>query len=793
MNYKNIFSSIYDNHGFGSLESRSGPGSTLGETEKLRENIKELVKDKNIKSVVDIPCGDFNWMKEIVFSFDSYIGGDIVKKAIEENNERYSNSRIKFIEFDIVNDNIPNGDLLIVRDIIGHFPIEDGVKILKNILNSKCKYLLSTTWAKKIGNDWFPCEKNDVHRENEGVDYGRFYPVNLMSNPFNLPNAQIYLEEDVIVDNFENGNRKTLALWDLDKIRNRIVSTDEEEKNITIVTGLWDINRQERNFQHYIDNFRLFLDIPQKLYIYIESKYEHIVWEKREKSNTFVKVYELEDVKKLYEPHWENTQKIRTSNEWLNITGEGGWLKTSPQATLEYYNPIVQSKMFMLHDASLFNPFNTEYFYWLDAGITNTVPHDHLVNESVLDKLPDLADTFLFLSYPYETNTEIHGFNKKEMDKLAGANVEYVCRGGLFGGHKEVLHNANATYYALLSQSLQKGYMGTEESLFSIMAYKQPHIYRRYSLDGNGLIVKFTEALKNNQATLESIPDIQHSLKKAVTNLDTKKLKTNLYILTFNFPEQLKHTINSMKKVPEWLDRPNKVLIDNSTNKQAMLENKQLASEYGFEHIWLEGNKGINGGRQAAAEHFDNSDADFMFFFEDDMTVNSEVEKSNFCRNGFRKFVPNLYETVHKVMLKENFDFLKLSFTEVYWDNNIQTSWYNVPQQIRTEVWPSYDKLPISGADSNSPRTKFDKIDNVDGLAYITGEVFYCNWPMIVSKEGNKKMFIDTKWAHPFEQTWMSHMFQETLKGNIKPALLLASPIWHERIAHYTPEERREN
>ena len=64
---------------------------------------------------------------------------------------------------------------------------------------------------------------------------------------------------------------------------------------------------------------------------------------------------------------------------------------------------------------------------------------------------------------------------------------------------------------------------------------------------------------------------------------------------------------------------------------------------------------------------------------------------------------------------------------------------------------------------------------------------------MIVSKKGNQKMFIDTKWEYPYEQTWMSHMYQENKKGNIKPAVLLASPIWHERIVYYKPEERREN
>ena len=112
---------------------------------------------------------------------------------------------------------------------------------------------------------------------------------------------------------------------------------------------------------------------------------------------------------------------------------------------------------------------------------------------------------------------------------------------------------------------------------------------------------------------------------------------------------------------------------------------------------------------------------------------------------------------------------------------------------IRTERWPEYDKLPVQGLDLNCPRTLFNKIDNIDSLSYADGEIYYCNWPMIVSKKGNQKMFLDTEWAHPYEQTWMSYMYQETLKDNLKPAILLASPINHNRIIYYKPEERREN
>ena len=76
-------------------------------------------------------------------------------------------------------------------------------------------------------------------------------------------------------------------------------------ENLTIVTGLWDINRIDRDFSHYIENFKKFLDIPQNLFIYIPKEYEYLVWEKRTPENTFVKIYELDDVKNIYRPFWD--------------------------------------------------------------------------------------------------------------------------------------------------------------------------------------------------------------------------------------------------------------------------------------------------------------------------------------------------------------------------------------------------------------------------------------------------------------------------------------------------------
>ena len=549
----------------------------------------------------------------------------------------------------------------------------------------------------------------------------------------------------------------------------------EVTPNLTVVTGLWNIGRPGRDFNHYIENFKKFLDIPVNMFIYVPADLEYLVWEKRNRENTHVRIFELDDVKNLYAPFWDKTQELRTNDKWFNQTGEFGWLKNSPQALNKWYNPIVQSKMFMLHDAKLINKFDDDYLIWLDAGITNTVYEKHFTENKCLDKLIPYLKTFLFLSYPYISAGEIHGFDTSAINKYAHEEVKYVCRGGLFGGHRDFISQANSTYYHLLHNSLHEGHMGTEESIFSIMAYLEPHIYRRYSLDDNGLIIKFVQALLNDEVELENNGNRSHVLPKGTYNGATDK--TSLYMLTFNFPEQIEHTLKTWEaNSPDWLSKPRKILIDNSTNDEARIANKKLADKWGFEHIIREGNTGINGGRLFAAEHFDESDSDYYFFFEDDMGFNPSSD-TGFCRNGFRNYIPNLYKQVHEVMVKEEFDFLKLSFTEVYMDNNIQVSWYNIPQTLRTHLWPDYDQLPITGLDTYSPRTTFDKINNHNGLSYISGEIYYANWPMIVNRAGNKKMFLNTKWDHPYEQTWMSYIFQETIKGNIKPAVLLASPI----------------
>jgi hypothetical protein len=559
-------------------------------------------------------------------------------------------------------------------------------------------------------------------------------------------------------------------------------------KNITLVTGLWNIKRSEldgwakRNFEDYLKKFEELLKTEVNMIIYGDDELSEFVQKRRSSDNTqFIKRdlswFETSD-------YFNAIQKIRLNSDWVN---QVGWLKESPQAQLEYYNPIVMSKMFLLHDAKILSKFESEYFFWIDAALTNTVHQGYFTHDKVLDKLTEFVTDFCFVCFPYDSDTEVHGFEYKKLCDITRTKTNKVARGGFFGGTKSSIEKANGIYYDLLHNTLNGGYMGTEETLFTIMVYKYPELFEYSEIECDGLLWKFFENLKDEKIFLkrEKIFNIENNKNKLYTD------KSGLYVLSFNSPKQFETLIESMLSYDKnFIEKTTKFLLDNSTDENTFEKYKNLCDKFNFEHIKKD-NLGICGGRQYIAEHFDSTDLEYMYFFEDDMFL--YPHKGELCKNGFNRYTENLYLKMMKIMSKEGFDFIKLCFTEFYGDNSTQWSWYNVPQNKREEYWPDYYKLPEHGIDSNSPKTIFKEIKSIESLAYASGEIYYCNWPQLVSKEGNKKMFLNTKWGHPFEQTWMSHIYQLTRENKINPSVLLLSPIEHNRFEHYSGKIRKES
>jgi hypothetical protein len=560
------------------------------------------------------------------------------------------------------------------------------------------------------------------------------------------------------------------------------------KSGVTIVTGLWDLGRGEisesfrRGYDNYLEKFANLLKTDVNMYIFIDPSDEEFIWKHRDKKNTIINKMTLDELKEWF-TFTREVRLIRNNEDW---SGQAGWLSESPQSKLDGYNPLVMSKMFMLNNVTLWNPFNDQYFFWIDAGITNTVNQGYFTHDRVFENLPDFIDEnndFVFLAYPYEGGSEIHGFERTAMARYCNTDyVKYVCRGGFFGGKKERVNQLNGIYYSHLSNSLQEGLMGTEESIFTIMMYNHPDLITKFNIEGNGLIWPFFEDLKDGNFTERT----ENFRPPADRN------NVGLYVLTFNSPKQLETLFKSMLYYDNnFLSKPTIYVVDNSTDESTLKDYQRICNEYNAEHLKMDENLGVCGGRQYIAEHADKVGVDFYFFFEDDMFFYNE--KDSVCRNGFPRYQKNLYDKVIEILDKEEFDFLKMSFSEFYGDNSTQWSWYNVPQSVREEVWPKHPKLPKMGLDPNAPNTKYNNILSHNGLAYATGEIYYSNWPQLVSRDGNKKMFLDVTWAHPYEQTWMSYMFQETLKDKIKPGILLLSPTEHDRFDHYDGSLRKES
>ena len=540
------------------------------------------------------------------------------------------------------------------------------------------------------------------------------------------------------------------------------------KSNLTLVTCLFDINRGDlesgfaRSFDHYVETFRRLLKTELPLVVFCDEEVEKIVWEERGRENTQVVRKTLDDLRAF--PFFEHTNRIRQQEDWIN---RAGWTPDSPQAKLELYNPLVMTKQFFLNDASIFNFFDTKYFLWIDGGIANTIgdPCQFFTLE-FSQKIIKEMNKMMYVCFPYDGSVEVHGFEKQAFNRYAGQNTDRVARGGMFGGPKHAINEVNSIYYQLLNDTLSSGFMGTEESIFTLITYLHPELVNIVEIENNGLIIT---ALNR--------------IKESIEYVAAERLA--IYTLTFNIPKQFELWVESFKTAfPDDFNSVAKYVIDNSNDPDVVEEFDRLFEENGFT-VFRFDNVGICGGRQFAAEHFAESDHQYMIFFEDDMLFHQPGDGP--CKCGFTTYHSELFDKAIDILENEDLDYLKLCFSEFYGDNHENWAWYNVPQDKKDEYFPT----PNDG--SNRKATRVKRTGTLRGLPYAVGEYHYCNWPLLFNKSGNQKVFLDDKYEHLYEQTWMSLAMTLIREGKLNPGSLLASPINHERRFHYDGKRRREN
>jgi len=203
INVHEKFKFIYESNFWAGGLSVSGEGSDDIQTLQIRKYLPTLIEQYNIRTMLDLPCGDFNWMKDVDLKLDQYIGGDIVEEIIRLNNLKYSNPLRQFLKLNIIDDKLPKTDLLFCRDCLVHLAYKDIHKSIENIKRCGIKYLMATTFTE--------CE------ENKDITTGDWRIINLEKSPFNFPQPLFILNENCT----EGGGTykdKSLGLWEVSEL-----------------------------------------------------------------------------------------------------------------------------------------------------------------------------------------------------------------------------------------------------------------------------------------------------------------------------------------------------------------------------------------------------------------------------------------------------------------------------------------------------------------------------------------------------------------------------------------------
>lgn len=190
-----VFKWIHETNKWGSPESVSGKGSELDQTVAIRRQLPELIDELKVDSILDIPCGDLNWLEHVDLPVD-YTGADIVTELIERNRQRYPG--LRFLVLDACKDQLPDAELVLMRDLLVHLSFADIRLVAKNLRACKSTYLACTTYP-------------DVEINRDKLT-GNHHRLNLQIAPFSWPTPLLLLDE-------AEKHGKALGIWRLEELK----------------------------------------------------------------------------------------------------------------------------------------------------------------------------------------------------------------------------------------------------------------------------------------------------------------------------------------------------------------------------------------------------------------------------------------------------------------------------------------------------------------------------------------------------------------------------------------------
>jgi hypothetical protein len=193
-----VFRDIYRRNHWSGPESRSGLGAGADQTAVLARALPDLLRRLGVGALLDLPCGDYGWMRRIELPMVRYTGADLLPELIGPLQERFGDAMHSFVVLDLTRDPLPEADLLLCRDCLVHLSFADIRRALGNLVRSGIPWLLTTTFPQ--------CEGN------EEIVTGDWRPLDLERDPFGFPAPFELLNERCTEGGGLFGD-KSLGLW----------------------------------------------------------------------------------------------------------------------------------------------------------------------------------------------------------------------------------------------------------------------------------------------------------------------------------------------------------------------------------------------------------------------------------------------------------------------------------------------------------------------------------------------------------------------------------------------------
>lgn len=178
---RRIFAAIHTTKAWGDCESFSGPGSTRERAASFLDDLVALVRSLRVSTLLDAPCGDFNWAGPLADAVPRYVGVDVVPQLIDDNRRRASAPRRRFLCRDFVHQRLPRADVVVCRDGLVHLSAADARKALANLRRTGAEYLIATTFT--------------GDRDNPDIRTGEWRPLNMERPPFAFPPPRALVDE----------------------------------------------------------------------------------------------------------------------------------------------------------------------------------------------------------------------------------------------------------------------------------------------------------------------------------------------------------------------------------------------------------------------------------------------------------------------------------------------------------------------------------------------------------------------------------------------------------------------